>query len=217
MKKIQLMLIALLLLILFSGCTPPEDEPLPNEYSIYNRANAPQYQEGVPMVENAYVVYINWDGFARYYYDEALKKNVDELPTLKQIISEGVFFDNLRTTMPSITNPCQNMILSGSTSEITKNVYRYYDRKTDKVIQQERENANKTIAHVAVEAGMSVASISHYLLEPVLTPENTYYITSDATLPEVAQRGPNSTNDHYARFTQLIRLVKGESVNAKGS
>lgn len=212
-------------LFLFSGCKPPGEEsdpgsetefPETNEYNIYNRANAPNYQEGEAMVENAYVVYINWDGFARYYYDELLRREPDALPTLRQIASEGVFFDNLRTTLPSITNPCQNMILSGSTSEVTKNVYRYYDKATNKVIQQERENANKTIAHVAIEAGMSVASVAHYLLDPLLTGDGKYYITSDSSLPEIVQRGPEKASDFYARFTQMIRLVKKEAVNVRG-
>lgn len=101
------------------------------------------------------------------------------------------------------------MILSGSTSEITRNVYRYYDRTINTVIQQERENANKTIAHVAVEAGLSVASVSHYLLETVLKQDKTYYITSDPNLPEIIQRG--QANDYFARFTQLKRLVKGRA------
>lgn len=211
------MLIVLSFLI-FPGCKPHQDEPEPepkNEYSIRGRENALDYQEGVAMVENAYVVYINWDGFARYYFDELLEKNPDALPVLRQVISEGVFFEDLRTTLPSITNPCQNMILSGSTSEITRNVYRYYDRTINTVIQQERENANKTIAHVAVEAGLSVASVSHYLLETVLKQDKTYYITSDPNLPEIIQRG--QANDYFARFTQLKRLVKGESVHVGGN
>jgi predicted AlkP superfamily pyrophosphatase or phosphodiesterase len=141
------------------------------------RNHAPYYVPGVPLIKNAHVVYMNWDGFAYYYFDELVRREVNNsMPTLQKILSEGVSFANLRTTLPSITNPCQNMILSGSTSAVTKNIYRYYNKETDKVVQQRRENANKTIAHVAVEAGMRVASVSHYLLENLLNPRYSRYV-----------------------------------------
>ena len=109
---------------------------------------------------------------------------------------------------------CQNMILSGSTSEITRNVYRYYDRTINTVIQQERENANKTIAHVAVEAGLSVASVSHYLLETVLKQDKPITSPLTQTFPKSSK---GQANDYFARFTQLKRLVKGESVHVGGN
>lgn len=226
MKKITIIILVLIVSLCFGGCIKednPDDENDNKQnddgINIINRSHALNYKEGVPMVDNGHVVYINWDGFARYYYDDFIKNEVDNsMPTLKMLLSEGVFFDNLHTVLPSITNPCQNMILSGSTSEITKNVYRYYNQKTNTVIQQVRENANPTIADVAVEAGLSVASVAHYLLEPVLSKgaANTYYISADSSLPTVAARGAGFENDHFARFEQLIRLVKGQEVNAKG-
>ncbi|MDD3999812.1 MAG: alkaline phosphatase family protein [Bacilli bacterium] len=226
MKKYLLVGLMILITFLIFGCD--NTQPLPgeeddngnvDENDIINRKHVSYYEEGIPMVENTHVIYINWDGFARYYYDEFIKNSVDEeMPTLKKLLSEGVFFENLRTTLPSITNPCQNMILTGSTSEVTKNVYRYYNKTLDKVIQQERENANPMISDVAVENGLSVASVSHYLLEPLLTQghENTYYIISDSTIPAVAARGEAYSNDYFARFEQLIRLVKGQTVNVRG-
>ena len=48
------------------------------------------------------------------------------------------------------------MILSGSTSKITNNVYRYYDRENNIVVQQKRENKTKLISQVAVENDLSV-------------------------------------------------------------
>lgn len=180
------------------------------------RKHASYYVPGEPLIEDAYVIYMNWDGFAYYYYDEFVKNEINNsMPTLQKLLSEGVSFANLRTALPSITNPCQNMILSGSTSAITKNVYRYYNAKTNTVVQQERENANKTIADVAVEAGMSVGSVSHYLLEPLLTKgiPNTYYIRPDNDLPLVKARGSAKNGDGFARLEQLTRLVIGETVN----
>ena len=102
--------------------------------------------EGI--IQEGYVVYINLDGFGRYYYDEAVKLN--KVPTLESIASEGVVFKNLKNYTPSITNPMQAMIVSGAPSNKTKNVYRYYDKKTNMVVQQARENAADTLYISAV-------------------------------------------------------------------
>jgi len=213
MKKIlQCFIIFIALFGLFS--CKVDEEPKPETPT--GRQHASYYVPEVPLIEDAHIVYMNWDGFAYYYFDELVRREVNNsMPTLQKILSEGVSFANLRTTLPSITNPCQNMILSGSTSAVTKNIYRYYNKETDKVVQQRRENANKTIAHVAVEAGMRVASVSHYLLENLLTQgiPDTYYIKSDSTLPSVVARGSEKYNDGFARLEQLTRLLTGEKVN----
>lgn len=213
MKKFTYCLIIFVLFSFVFACS--KDEPVPDE----GRKHASYYVPNEALIDDARVIYINWDGFAYYYYDELVKREVNKsMPTLKMLLGEGVTFKELRTTLPSITNPCQNMILSGSTSAITKNVYRYYNQQQNIVIQQERENANKTIGDVAVEAGMSVVSISHYLLEPLLTKglPNTYYIRPDNTLPSVVARGEAKYGDGFSRFEQLIRLLKGETVNTNG-
>lgn len=211
MKKHGMYLLIMLMAFGLAGCEKPEtDDPIIDVIDVWDRSDASNYEEGIPMVENTHVIYINWDGFARYYYDDFIASAVNEtMPTLQKLLSEGVFFENLHTTLPSITNPCQNMILSGSTSAITGNVYRYYNKTTNAVVQQARENLNKTIGDVAVEANMSVASVSHYLLEPVLTKgvADTYYITPSAEAGEGA----------IGRFDELIKLVKGEPVNVGGT
>ena len=46
-------------------------------------------------INDGYVVYINLDGFGKYYYDEAKTKNL--VPTLESIKNEGVVFNNLST------------------------------------------------------------------------------------------------------------------------
>lgn len=176
----------------------------------FNRKHPDYYQAGVPLVEDAKVVYINFDGFAQYYYEELIQKTIStETIYLKQILEEGVKFNELRTTLPSITNPCQNMILTGSTSAITKNVYRYYDKTANVVVQQERENANDTIIDAALDAGLSVASVAHYLAESKLTISNpnALYVYADNTNPKVVARGEKSYGDHFSRFEQLNKLI----------
>ena len=143
-------------------------------------------------------IYINIDGFAKYYFD-MLIKNEKETPFLKRIIKNGVFFNNLKNALPSITNPCQNMILSGSTSKITKNVYRYFDVKENKVIQQHRENATKLISEIAISNNKSVISIAHFLTEKDLTSDNPkrLYIKNNNF----------KYYNYLERFNQLIKLI----------
>lgn len=184
----------------------------------FNREYPSYYQKNVPLVDDAHVMYINFDGFARYYYDEALKRNPDSLPNFRSIMDEGVFFEDLRTTTPSITNPTQNMIISGATTKETKNVYRYYDRKTKTVIQQQRQNETDTIFDKVIEADMSVASILFYLAEQKLTynDPNRLYVQHDNTNPKVVARGSEKYGDFYSRLEQAIKLVKGEKIKTGG-
>lgn len=163
--------------------------------------------------QKSHVIYINIDGFARYYFDEFIKRSKEE-PFLQKIINEGVFFNNLRNVLPSITNPCQNMILSGSTSAITKNVYRYYDKKENVVVQQKRENETKLISEVAVNNNLKVVSVAHYLTEKHLTNDDPkkLYIHGDPTNPKVVKRGIEKGRDHFSRFEQLLKVINKEPI-----
>ncbi|NMA05090.1 MAG: hypothetical protein GX931_01820 [Acholeplasmataceae bacterium] len=182
----------------------------------YNRLYPEYYVKGVPLIEDAHVIYINWDGFAKYYLDEFFATEEGKNSTLYKLKSEGVYFENLRNTFPSITNPCQNQLLSGGTSLITGNIYRYYDKKTDSVIQQQRENKAKILPQVTVEEGLSTASVRMYLAEPYLTStdKNKLYITEDATNPKVIARG--KSGDHFDRMEQAIKMIKGEPILVGG-
>lgn len=152
-------------------------------------------------------IYINIDGFAKYYFDEFVKR--EKNPFLKRIISEGVYFANLKNVLPSITNPCQNMILSGSTSKITNNVYRYYDRNSNIVIQQKRENKTKLISEIAVEKNLRVLSIAHFLTEKDLTSNN---------VNKLYIKNPGVEKYNYLeRFNQLIKVIKKEEVVVEGA
>lgn len=233
-KAIPFVVAGLLILGSVSGCTNTTDptttttQPDPttsnststsknNLVGTYNRPYAPYYEVGVPLIEDGHVVYMNFDGFARYYFDayladEELSKN----STLKQLMTEGVFFENLENALPSITNPCQNQIISGATSAVTKNVYRYYDKVQNTVIQQERENDSKILPQVTVENGISTVSVAHFLAESYLTNNDPtkMYITTDTTDPAVA--GTPLAGSYLDRFNQLIKLVKGESFKTYG-
>ena len=47
-----------------------------------------------------YLIYMNWDGFGRYYFD-CMPDRETRLPTLMSLLSEGTFFENARTGIPS--------------------------------------------------------------------------------------------------------------------
>ncbi len=228
MKKLFTLCLLFATAFLMIGCknVPTEGEdtvpsqPIETEVPVETgRKNPSYYVPGVPLVDDAYVVYMNWDGFAYYYYDELIKRTIDEnAPTLKMLLSEGVFFENLRTALPSITTSAQNLIISGATSSVVKNVYRYYDAKSNKVIQQARENAAETIVTASVKTNTSIVSVHHFLAEAHLstTNPNQLYVYSDKTNPLVVARGSERLQDHFSRTEQLIKVITGQPLKTSG-
>ena len=151
-------------------------------------------------INDGYVVYINLDGFGKYYYDEAKTKNL--VPTLESIKNEGVVFNNLSTLSPSITNPCQAMIVSGASSSETRNVYRYYDKKNDIVVQQARENDADTLYHSVIRNSVSSATVHHFPAESTFSTTNVNSLYVKTPFGEVS--------NYAARFDQAIKIVKGQ-------
>lgn len=229
-RKIFTVMSVLLVICMLSGCvlfptessTTTQGTTVPpsknNLTGTFGRPYADYYEEGTALLdEDTYIVYMNFDGFARYYFDAYLAdENLSKDSTLKKLMEEGTFFENFRNALPSITNPCQNQILSGSTSAITKNVYRYYSKSLNMVVQQERENSSKILPQVTVENGISTASVAHYLAEPYLNfkDQDKLYITTDGTDPAVA--GTALEGSYLDRFNQLIKLIKGEPLKTSG-
>lgn len=149
---------------------------------------------------DGYVIYINLDGFGRYYYDEAVSRGL--VPVLESIKNEGAVFKNLKTVSPSITNPCQAMIISGATSSKTRNVYRYYDKKNDIVVQQARENDADTLYSSVKRNGVSAATIHHF------PAESEFSITNKEALYIKTPYG--EVSNYATRFDQAIKLIKGQ-------
>jgi hypothetical protein len=153
--------------------------------------------------DDNYVVYINWDGFAKYYYDEARREGI--VPVLDSIIEEGVIFNNAYTGIPSITNAMQPAIVSGTYSQGTGNCYRYYDRDNNIVVQFSRENNAETIAEAAVRQGLKVASVHQFALQDRGT------TIGDYDKPYIQMPDPA---DYAVRFDAAIKLIKGEEVGS---
>jgi len=53
------------------------------------------------------LIYINLDGFGRYYF-EAIDNKKERIPNIMSLISDGVFFEEAYTGCPSITFPMQS-------------------------------------------------------------------------------------------------------------
>jgi len=202
MKAYFIMLLSLLIILV--GCAGPENPEEPDDGR--DEPSAPVDEPADPgdspvSGDDNYVVYINLDGFAKYYYDEAVKRGGAK--TLRGLIGEGVMFENLYNLPPSITNPNQAMIISGATSAKTQNVYRYFDKKTGTVVQQSRDNEAETLYDKAVQLGITVTSVRHFPAESVLSPTDSrrLYVTE----------GTGVVADAEVRFDQAIKIVKGEA------
>lgn len=148
-----------------------------------------------------YVVYINWDGFAWYYYELANEGDTTRTPVLNEIINKGVLFTDAFTGIPSITNAMQPAIVSGAWPATTGNAYRYYDKAANTVIQFARENNAETIAEAAVRQGLKVASVNQFALEDRGT------TIGDPARPYIQADGDEGG---ISRFDTAIRMIKGE-------
>lgn len=117
------------------------------------------------MKNNRFFVYINWDGFSYYYYKLANSLSYSGTPYINKLLNEGILFTNAYTGIPSITYPMQSAIVSGAYSDVTNNVYKYFDRHLNKVILCRRLNKAQTIGEVLAGNDICFASIQQFALE----------------------------------------------------
>ncbi|NLZ43305.1 MAG: alkaline phosphatase family protein, partial [Clostridia bacterium] len=150
------------------------------------------------------VVYINWDGFAKYYLD--LAEAQGKVPTLSRIKNEdGIFFANAMSGIPAITNPMQAVLASGTTPRFTGNHYRYFDKQQNRVVQEEpaRRNEAETLAEAVVRQGVKAFAINQFAFLHQGTGwagrEGTYFNASP---------GVNGYADYNARFDEAIRFLR---------
>jgi predicted AlkP superfamily pyrophosphatase or phosphodiesterase len=156
------------------------------------------------MYEDRYFLYINFDGFGKYYYDIANTPLYGGTPNINKIISEGVFFTNAWTGIPSITYPMQSAIVSGAYSEVTGNVYKYYDKNENKIVICRRTNVGETIGEILRREQIPFVSVQQFALEGKgadYDKKNALYI----------QPGGN----YLKRFNSLRRLLTGKKVRSK--
>lgn len=150
-----------------------------------------------------YFIYMNLDGFGRYYYDIA-NESMNGTPNLNNLIEQGVFFDNLYTGIPSITFPMQSSILSGAYSEVTDNCCQYYDKKHGRLVKCNHSNKGETLGEVLNSLNKPFISIQQFVLN---------------------ERGCNFDNDKFVyfqpggnykvRFQLLKDIINGKKVSSK--
>lgn len=148
-----------------------------------------------------YCIYINIDGFAKYYFDTARKLNVS-LHNLEMLINEGSYFENLWTGIPSITFPMQSSILSGAYSSVTGNVSKYFDEKENKIVHCKHLNYGETFGEVLRAQNYSLISIQQF----VLNDRGASYEDKDFLY---LQPG----GDYEKRFQILLKLLRNNRIN----
>lgn len=111
-----------------------------------------------------YFIYINLDGFGKYYFD-LFNNPLQDLPYISLLIKEGIYFKNAYTGVPAITFPMQCAILSGTYSEGTHNCYQYWDKKCNQIIYQGRQNDAETLGEVLRKQKISFVSIQQFVLQ----------------------------------------------------
>lgn len=109
------------------------------------------------------IIYINLDGFSYSYYQAA--KEMGKTKIFDSLAEYGFIFSNLRSGIPSITNPMQSAILSGAWSNKTNNFYHHYDNHTKTIVKHLRTNNAENVASAYLRNNLSVISIHQFMLE----------------------------------------------------
>ncbi len=146
------------------------------------------------------LLYINWDGFGRYYYDQ-MPNRAQRLPTLTSLMNEGTFFENAYTGIPSITFPMQSSIVCGCYSSKTKNCDKYWDRLKNEIIPLRRYNEAETIGDVLKAQKIPFVSIQQFALQD----KGAGYGEKDSLYIQ-----PNG--DFEARFAVLNELLQNQRI-----
>lgn len=110
------------------------------------------------------VIYVNWDSFAREYYDEAMR-HPRGFPGLSRLTAEGAVFTYATSGIPSLTVPMQTSLVTGAWPAVHGNTYRYLDRATGEVRESQRNNAAETLAEACRRQGCRVASVNQFTLQ----------------------------------------------------
>jgi len=113
---------------------------------------------------NNQFIYINLDGFAKYYFD-LIDNKQQKLPAISKLIADGTFFENVSTGIPSITYPMQSSLVSGAYSDTTGNCYQYLDRESNNLVLCKRLNKAQTIGERLKEMHIPFVSIQQFALE----------------------------------------------------
>lgn len=123
------------------------------------------------------VAYVNWDGFAWGYYEEAMRRP-GAYPALARLTAEGTVFARASTGLPSLTTAMQTSLVTGAWPAIHQNTFRYLDRAAGLVRESGRRNEAETVAEACRRQGLRVGAVNQFTLKGRGTapqdPENPY-------------------------------------------
>lgn len=160
-----------------------------------------------PKTDHSMILYINWDGFAWYYYAIANQGEISGTPVINELAREGVFFDAAYSGIPSITNPMQTSLLTGAWPKATGNCYQSLDRASGQIIKTGRLNQAENLAEAVERQGFKAVSIHQFILEN----KGTYPKNPDNTYISLGNHA-----DYVVRFDEAIRFIKSRE-KAPGS
>jgi hypothetical protein len=152
-----------------------------------------------------HLIYINLDGFGRYYYDR-MRDEQEALPNIRKLVKRGVFFEQAYTGIPSITCPMQAGIVSGCYSDRTGNCDKYWDREANEIVLTGRLNRAQTIGEVLAEEGKTFVSIQQFALEgkgAVRGRKDRLYMEPGG--------------DYRKRFSILLKLIRENVIEHEGT
>lgn len=151
------------------------------------------------------LIYINLDGFGKYYYDQ-MSAGKEALPNIKKLVKRGVLFEQAYTGIPSITVPMQTGIVSGCYSDRTGNCDKYWDREANEIILTGRLNRAQTIGETLAEEGRTFVSIQQFALEG-----------KGAVRGKRDRLYTEPGGDYRIRFSMLLKLIRENVIEDKGT
>ena len=140
------------------------------------------------------LLYINVDGFSYSYYERL--KIEEKSGVFDSLLKDGVFFDDLRSGLVSITNPMQSAILCGAYSNKTHNFYQHFDEETRQVVKHKRVFDAENVADVFLKNGKTVCSLHQFMLE------NNPCVEGDEKKAYI------KTPEPHSKFKERFRLLK---------
>lgn len=152
-----------------------------------------------------YLIYINLDGFGKYYYDR-MSAGEMALPNIKKLMKRGVFFERAYTGIPSVTCPMQTGIVSGCDSGRTGNCDKYWDRRSNEIVLTGRLNRAQTIGETLAEEGRTFVSIQQFALEGKGADKGR----KDSLYVEPG-------GDYRKRFSMLLKLIRELVIEDEGA
>ena len=147
------------------------------------------------------LLYINWDGFSRHWYEMA-RRHGDGTPNLDRMIAQGAFLSNHVCGLPAITNPMQQTLVSGAWPVDTGNCYIRFDKVERRFVPTGRTNRCENLAEAARRQGLRCASVHGWYFE------NRGCTEGDAQAPYIQDNLPN----FETRAALLLSYLKGEPV-----